>query len=373
MSGWRPRVLVCGTKFGRIYLAAFRDRDFPFELAGILALGSARSRACAEAYGVPLFTDPADVPAGVDIACVVIGSSVNGGRGAELARTLMARGMHVLQEHPLHERELVACLREARQRRVYYHLNTHYVHIAPVRRFIAAARELFRRQRPLFIDAICSVQTAFTLWDILGEALGGVRPWAFADPLALPDDVISLSETDAPFRCLAGVIAGVPITLRVQTVMDPADPDNYVHVMHRITVGTEGGTLTLANTHGPVLWCPRAHMPADVRDTVTLDASAAASFDIPSAGPLGPPIAPTYREILGAIWPQGVRRALTQLREAIETGRDGQARDQYHIAVARLWQDAAARIGPVKIAPHNIPRVLAAEDFWPADWRDDHV
>lgn len=370
LSSRRPRVVVCGTKFGRIYLAAFRDASFPFELAGILARGSDRSRACARFYGVPLLTDASDVPSDVEIACVVVGAGVNGGRGAEIARTLMARGVHVLQEHPLHERELAECLRDARRHGVRYHLNTHYVHIEPVRRFIATARELVRRQPPVFIDAACGIQTLFTLCDILGEALGRLRPWGFAEPAARSADLAALSDARPAFSTLTGTVAGVPICLSVQNSLDPADPDNHVHVMHRITIGTQGGTLTLVGTHGPVIWCPRAHMPADVRDTVSLDTSAAGHFDLPSATSLGPAEAPTYREILRSIWPAGVRRALLQLQRAIDERHDPQRRDQHHLAVAQLWHETAARIGPLTMTSENAPQILGAAEFSRA-FRDD--
>ena len=57
------RVVVAGTAFGRIYLDAIRSDPESFELAGILASGSAYSAECARRYGVPLYTSPEDVPA----------------------------------------------------------------------------------------------------------------------------------------------------------------------------------------------------------------------------------------------------------------------------------------------------------------------
>ncbi len=365
-TGRRPRVVVCGTKFGRIYLAAFRDPSFPFELAGIVARGSERSQACARFYGVPLFTDPDELPSDVDIACVVVGAGVNGGRGAELARALMARGIHVLQEHPLHERELADCLREARQHHVVYHLNTHYVHIEPVRRFITASRELFERQHPLFIDAACGVQTAFTLFDILGEVFGSVRPWAFGRPSARTPELEAFEDVGAQFCSLDGVVAGIPLTLRIQNNLDPSDPDNYMHFMHRIAFGTAVGTLTLVGTHGPVIWCPRAHLPADVRHTATMDESAVTYFDVPSAIALGPATAPAYREIVASIWPAGVRSALTRLRDAVAGREDSQRRGQYHLAVSAAWQEATARVVPLSLTKNDPPDLIGVDDLFRA-------
>lgn len=360
---WRPRVVVCGTKFGRVYLSPFRRTDFPFELASVVAKGSDRSRACAQAYDVPLVTDVRELPDGIDIACVVVGAGPNGGPGAALSMALMARGIHVLQEHPVHETELIACLREARRCGVTYHLNTHHVHVAPVRRFVTTCRELFRKQPPLFVDAVCSFQTAYTLLDILGAALGGLRPWAFSAPVAIPPEWRSLTGAERPFRTLEGVIAGVPLTLRVQHEIDPSDPDNYSHLMHRIAIGVEGGVITLISTHGPVVWSSRAHLPADARQTVAIEDSPAPHFNWPSVAALGPAGAPSYREVLTSLWPDAIGRALVGLREAITAREDPSRRAQYHLTLCRLWHDMTTRLGPVTLVRRHAPHILSAGDL----------
>ncbi len=153
MSASTPlRVLVCGTNFGRFYAEAVRRRP-GYTLAGILSQGSAASRAYADSLGVPFYSHPGDLPADIDAACVAVSSSISGGEGSELARGLMDRGIHVLQEHPVHLKELTGNLKHARSRGVQYRINTHYPHVAPVRSFIDAARRLVARQRPLFLDA----------------------------------------------------------------------------------------------------------------------------------------------------------------------------------------------------------------------------
>ncbi|MFG2603295.1 Gfo/Idh/MocA family oxidoreductase [Streptomyces sp. NPDC048514] len=367
MSGERPRMVVAGTKFGRIYLAGAARADSPYELAGILARGSERSARLARHYAVPLFTEPEEIPKDVEACCVVVGAAINGGPGARLAQQLMARGHHVLQEHPLHARELADCLRAAREHRVAYRLNSHYVHVEPVRRFITAARRLLARQRVLHIDAACAFQVLYTLLDILGRALGGVRPWGFGTTSDLPPEVRDLTDSPFVYRGLDGVIAGVPCTLRLQNDMDPGDPDNHTHLFHRITLHTEGGHLTLLNTHGPVMWSPRPHMPGDMRETVRMEESRAAHFGHPSAEPLGPATAPDYRHILGALWPEGAVGALRALREDIDDGTDPGRDGQYHLSLCRLTRDITDRFGPVRLhrdvpAPHVLPATALTED-----------
>lgn len=351
------RVLVCGTNFGRFYAEAARRRP-GYALAGVLSRGSAASRAYAESLGVPCFTDVDELPAGIDAACVAVSSSISGGRGTELARALMDRGIHVLQEHPLHLTELTDNYRHARRRRVQYRLNTHYPHVAPVRAFIEAARRLVARQRPLFVDAATPVHLMHPLVDILGQAMGTLRPWRFADPAPLPAGI-----GPQPFRSLHGVFAGVPLTLRVHHQLDPSDRDNHALHWHRITLGTEGGVLTLADTHGPVLWSPRLHIGRDADRRFVLDGPGTGRLGLGTTAVVGH--TGTFRTVFSDLWPQAIGSALDGLREAVEQGGDALRAGQYDLAVCRVWTDLAARLGPPEIVRPAAPRTLAVSDVFP--------
>ncbi|HWF73299.1 MAG TPA: Gfo/Idh/MocA family oxidoreductase [Solirubrobacteraceae bacterium] len=351
----RPlRVVVCGTTFGQVYLQGLGAGCPELELVGILGHGSERTRRCGGLYGVPVYTDPAELPDEVDAACVVVRAGLLGGAGAELAQTLMGRGIHVLQEHPLHHDELAACLRVARQAGVVYALNSFYPQVEPVRRFLAATRELIDGDRPVYVDASCGFQLAFSLLDILGRALGRVRPWSLIPAVG--------GSARAPFRSLDGEVGGVPATLRIQNEMDPGDPDNHAHLDHRITIGTDGGNLTLLSTHGPIVLSQRPRYPHAPRDPGSLphfDGHEVA--EPPSATVLGAPAAPGYAEIFRALWPPAVRGALLELREAIITGEGWRQRGQHHLSVCLLWQDIAARLGPPELIRRATPAPLSAD------------
>jgi thiazolinyl imide reductase len=346
-------VIVCGTKFGRIYLSAFEKPDFPFELAGILASGSERSRACARHYGVPLLHSPEDVPRDVDVACVVIGGAVNGGHGVEISRALLRRGVHVLQEHPLHATELAQCLREANANGVLFRLNTHYVHVAPVRRFIEAAHGLLCRQQPLFVDVMCAFQVLYTVFDILGQTLSGIHPWT-----------ITAADPDAhPYQSVTGTFAGVPMTFRLQNELTPAEPDNYTHLFHRITLGAEGGHLTLVNTHGPVQWSTRPHMTPDMAGLVRYGDSRAANLAVPSVETIGPLAGPTYQEILCELWPDAAATALMNLWTDATHGETSTTHVQYHLALTKVAKAVADSCGPVRLLHRTSPELLTASDL----------
>jgi pyochelin biosynthetic protein PchG len=352
-------VVVCGTGFGRVYLRALEagGPDAPrgagdLRLTGVLARGSERSRACAERAGVPLYTDPGQLPADTDIAVVAVYAGVNGGPGSELARQLMERGVHVLQEGPLHHDELAESLRVARRAGVVFRVSTHYVRVEPVRRFIAAARRLTARRPVLYADAACGLQVFYHLFDILRLALGGLRPWSFED--ARPTPV---------FHTLTGAVRDVPLTLRVQNQLNPSDPDNHAHLLHRITLGTDGGSLTLFDTHGPLLWSPRPHFPSEERSLTRLEEAAAGHLDHAATTPLGDAAAPSYREVVGRLWPDAALRALTELHEAVREGHHPLAEGHAQLAVSHAWRDAAVRLGPPELTDATAVRPIGAGEL----------
>ncbi|MFC9249796.1 Gfo/Idh/MocA family oxidoreductase [Amycolatopsis thailandensis] len=327
------RTVVCGTTFGQSYLAAVAGLAGEFELAGVLGRGSARSEETARRAGVPLWTDVEEVPDQVDIACVVVRSSSMGGPGSELARTLLSRGVHVLQEQPIHHDDLMESFKTARAHGVRYRMGDLYTQLPAVRTWMAAARKLIARQRPVYLDAACAVQVSFPLLHLLGEALGSVRPWRFA-----------VAGTSGPFTLVTGEVGGVQVTLRVQNEIAPNDPDNHTHLLTRATLGFEGGGLALHDAHGPVSWTPRLHIPDSVRGSF--------DFTAPDAGHLsGPSTAflavapPSYRDFLAEVLPSAIGRDLLALREAVLDPMNAPRPEPFHLALCRMWQDLTAELG----------------------------
>lgn len=345
----RLKVVVCGTAFGQVYLEGLRHLEAKYELVGVHARGSARSEACAEHYGVPLLTDLDDVDA--DVACVIVRGGLLGGAGSDMALRLMARGVHVLQEHPLHHDELAACLAQARKSGVIYQLNTFYADLPAVRRFLAAAHELTVERPPVCIDAMTGFQVAYALLDIIGAVLGRLRPYSFS---AAPHD-----GTSRPFRSLDGRIGGVPVTIRIENRIDPADPDSRTRMLHRISVGTDSGDLTLVTSVGPIVWSARPGIPGQVRDAgaAPLFAGLPLSGGGASARVIGPATAPDQEQVFGSLWPRTAARALDRLHDAVLTRADPLRRGQYYLALCQMWQGIAAQLGPPELMTSQ-PRLL---------------
>ncbi|ORT53489.1 Gfo/Idh/MocA family oxidoreductase [Frankia sp. KB5] len=363
----RPlRVVVCGTNFGRLYAEAVRALPEEFTLAGVLSRGSAYSRAYADRLGVTHLDAVENLPDDVDLAVVAVGSTVSGGAGSELAGALLRRGVHVLQEHPVHPTELLAQTRLARTAGAQYQVNTHYHQVEPVRRFLAAAARLRAAEPVRFVDAATSVHVLLPLLDILARALGGVRPWSLepTDGAAVPGS----TPPDAGgrgLRALAGQLGGAAVHLRVHNELDPHDRDNQALLWHRVALGTNAGVLTLADTHGPVLWNPRLHGRRDADRRLVLDSPAADSdyLDQPSTATLPGTEPLRQRDVVGGLWPRAIRRALRAFAARIDAGADPLPAAQFDLSVARIWTHVTGRLGPPDAVRASEPRRITADDL----------
>lgn len=132
------RVMVCGVGFGRYYIEAILRLPDMFELVGILSRGSKNSIKLAEKYSVPLMTNIEKISKeNVDVACVVVKSSIVGGNGTNIVMELLEKGIHVIQEQPIHSEEYKKCLIAAKKKHCKYQLNTFYPYLDSVRKFIS--------------------------------------------------------------------------------------------------------------------------------------------------------------------------------------------------------------------------------------------
>lgn len=346
----RLRVVVCGTTFGRIYLSGIAQLAEEFELVGILARGSDNAKACARQYNVPLYNDVNELPHNeIDVACVVIRSAVIGGLGTTVANKLLMKGIHVIQEHPVHHDELVECLRNARQSNCHYCINSFYPDVEPVHRFIVTARQALQQREAVYIDAACSIIVLYPLVDILGQFLGGFRHWSFS---AATDGSKSM-----PLTSLCGQIGGVPLTLRVQNQMDPDDPDNSANLLHRIELCTNGGSLILTDTHGPVLWNHCMHVPRR-KDGVLDMFGSAPILDLPTTELIEPLKKNSFKTVFTHLWPESIKTALCRFRQKIVSGENDTRSNQYQLTACRVWQDIGQELGPAQIISSKNPQPL---------------
>ncbi len=331
------KTIVCGTYFGQFYLEAIKLSG-EFELAGILSKGSDKSQNCAQKYGTKVYTDPNQLPSDIDLACVVVSTTVMGGEGTGLAVKLMEKGIHVVLEQPIHQKDVVLCYKTARQNNVYFVLGDLYVELPSVKNFITLAKGIINHQNPLYLNIDLATQVSFPLAHILAKVLPSLRPWKVEGTI----------KGNTPFQVLSMTIGGIPMVIRAHNQVDPHISDSYFHLMHSITLGVGGGSLSLVDTHGPVTWQPRLvipdydFIPGDITSRPTSGMHEESSMLI------GPTQYPTYQEVLTRLWPETILKDIKKVAGLVRgTIPENQITlwGQQEVVCSQLWQEISNALG----------------------------
>jgi len=346
------RVLIAGAKFGEVYLDAFLQPQAGLELAGLLARGSRRAQQLAHDFGIPLYTSLEQAPDDIDIACVVVRSSVAQGAGSQLASDLLRRGIHVLQEHPLHPDDVTRLQALARERSLVYWVNSFYPHVPAGRCWIERAsriRSLLGGRMPCSAHLTTSRQLLYSTLDLLLHACGLVDGSEIrVEPLGGGGDCFVPLRLALPGECQA--------MLCLQTYLDPSDPDMFSLVMHQARLAWPSGYLTLEASYGPVLWTGAFHDPRHGSQDRTMYRHAEASdcYAQPTSTVLHD--APeTWRDAFEIDGSAGVAHVLRALCRVL----DGESvpasfGPAHQLALARLWL-AALRAAPPAVERHLLP------------------
>ena len=329
-------VLVCGTNFGRVYIKGIQ-KNKKFRIAGILSHGSEQSKRIAKEYNVPLYTDIDKISKReFDLACVVVRSTVVGGKGSSIANELLCKGIDVIQEHPVHYNDLIQAIKLARKNDCIYQVNSFYPFIKSVGRFIELSNKALAIGQPLYIDASCSLQVLFPMIDIFGRALGGFSPWVFQN--------IESGESGLPFSILTGKIKDIPIILKIQNQIDPADPDNNGFLLHRVIIGTTEGTLNLTDSNGQVQWNPQMYVPHNSEGVLDMYGdnhylNLHVSEEVPDIH-IG-----QYREVYENVWPSGISVMLDNFIKIKADKRQRELQTQRLLTASKIWREIAEAIG----------------------------
>lgn len=250
----RPRVLVAGANYGRAYMSALAHAQDRLELVGILASGSLRSVRASAEFGVPLYQSAAELPEGLDLACVAVGS-----RGFPVVLDLLRRRIPVLCEHPVPPPLLESALQETEESGTAFHVNGHFAILPSSRGFMRCFSSL--GEDPVFFDLLATDRSLYAALDILFQCFGPT------DPLQ-----IAFTKQGQPFSIIEATLGGIPLMFRLQFAGGQPIPDGDASYLvdYRITAGFGSGLLTLLSMGGPVVWtanyaCPSKLVPIEDR------------------------------------------------------------------------------------------------------------
>lgn len=279
----------------------------------------------------------------VDAACVVVPNAAGGGNGANIAKSILAKGIPTLLEHPAHEVEIVNCIRESGS--AAFMLNPFYRYIKPIRDFLEAAQIISKHAHLINASLECAIHVLYDGIDILGCALGGLSTWKLGNVA----ESYTTSMAGGGNRVISGIIGMVPVTFIVNTNVDRNDIDHPLHLYHRIELTFSTGRLCLVNTHGPVIWLPFLHMPRDEYGTLSINVEE--EVNIPSGVTIGNVMLPSVKETFEQIWPDAVKKALEILFKQNRTEKMSMA--QYQIYVSKLWSEICQKVGYMNIVDYD--------------------
>lgn len=329
------KVVVCGTTFGQFYMEALRQHSDEFDFIGIIAGNSERSKDCSKTFGVPLYHSVDDLPEKPDIACVIIRSGALGGRGTEIAESLMNKGIHIIQEQPIHKTDMKSCIQTGLKNKVHFMTGDLYIHLPEVEKLIRGVKTAMQFQKPSYIHISTCPQVSYPMVDILNQMFAPLPKWSFD----------TISPADGPFQVASGKLGDIPVYITYNNQIDPADPDNYMHLLHRLTIGFEAGRFELSDTHGPLMWMPRLHVPTESYSTGILDTEFPEHMNEYTANILGEFKPITYKDMILKTWITAIYGDLAEMKSLILGRKNGRARSQREILCSQRWHEFTQALG----------------------------
>lgn len=210
-----------------------------------------------------------------------------------------------------------------------------YINLPSVKQFITCAKAITDKQELLYIDGAFASQVSYPMIHILMEALPSIRNFK----------IDNVSKSKSPFQIITGEIGDIQFTFRVHNEVNPDDPDNYMHLLHRIEIGCDGGSLLLSDTHGPLLWHPRMHVP---KDSITLEDFAdkgTLEFFEKTTEILGITEIENYRDIFTKRWPEAIAEDLLVIKEMILGNINVNMHGQRELLCSSQWHNITKELG----------------------------
>lgn len=329
------KVLVCGTTFGQFYIEALNRHSDKFELAGILAKGSERSKKCAEINDVLLYSTLDELPSDIDLACVVIRSGAIGGEGTQLTINLINKGISVIQEQPIHPKDLRDCYKASISKGVHFLTGDLYPNLNEVTKFIECARYLNKADDLIYVKAAFCPQVSYPAIDILSKAMPSIRNI----------ELKSVINNCGPFEIFTGEFGGIPTVIEYQNYINPNDPDNFMHLLHSFCFIYNSGRLVLEDTFGPIIWHPRMHVASELYNRADVTDRYPEYLNEKTAELVEEYHPRSYAKVISAEWPRAIGKDLLYIRDLILKNKKPGQKAQNELLCSKQWSTMTKHFG----------------------------
>lgn len=237
------KCIVCGSRFGQFYIEALKKMP-NINLHGLLASGSERSIDCANHYQIQLYNDVDELPDDIDLACIAIKSEVQGGKGNLIAESLLKRGIDVIFEQPLSEKEYISLFKLAKKEKRYFTVCNLYSQLPSVQNFIQNFKFIKKEQSIKYINVEFATQLSYPVAQLLSLLIPEIKNIEFSNS----------KKEDGPFQFLSTTINETQLNLIAYNEAVENEIDNFMRLLFSIKIGFEGGELNLLDPQGDVFW-----------------------------------------------------------------------------------------------------------------------
>lgn len=249
------RIVICGLRFGKLYLESLLANEKFYEIIGILGKEGGQSSEIAKFNNIPLYTSVDQLPANIDLACVILRAGVLGGEGINISTELLQKGISVLHEQPVHYKELVECYSIAKRNKIFFGVANFYKYIPSTKKYVNLAILLSKEEKIQYITIECGHQVLYSVIGILLEIVDYKRPF----------NIEEIIKCKGPFDIVNCRIGSISCIFKIHNEIDSKDPDNFFYLLYRIQVGYCSGELVLEDPSGPILWYSRIFIPHEFK------------------------------------------------------------------------------------------------------------
>ena len=148
----------------------------------------------------------------------------------------------------------------------------------------------------------------------------------------------------------------------MQNELNADDPDNYVHLLQRMTLYTESGSLSMTEAHGEIIWNPCYLVPRDTegvldpyQDETVLKTVLNDSYGYQNRI--------NIQNLFEKEWSEAISTYLTDIYENVSENTENKAIQQHNLMCAKYWNEVGRLIGKSRPAKESKIIQLSLDDL----------